>query len=100
MSLHLEEDEDDQSGSVSMKTLGTEKLIDTTKRDPLTGSLAKSEKDKLMQLVDRWEEPDRQSAKLVSPIYHRRNFLLIASGYLNVAFAEKPNLYFFRAKIS
>jgi len=66
MTLTLDEDDDDHSASFSWKTMGTEKVIDTAKRDPLTGSLMKSEKDKLMQLVDQWEEPDRQSANLVS----------------------------------
>jgi hypothetical protein len=33
--------------------------IDTSKRCPLTGGLHSSEKLKLMQLLDQWEEPDR-----------------------------------------
>ena len=39
---------------------GNEKdiVIDTTKRDPLTGSLHHSEKMKLMQLLGQWEEPE------------------------------------------
>lgn len=66
MTLSYDEEDDDHSASfTTAKTLGAEKLIDTAKRDPLTGSLAKSEKDKLMQLIDRWEEPDRQAAKMV-----------------------------------
>lgn len=38
---------------------GTPVHVDTSKRDPLTGSLHSSEKLKLMQLLDQWEEPDR-----------------------------------------
>jgi hypothetical protein len=40
-------------------TTDTEKEIDTSKRCPLTGKLHASEKLKLMQLLDQWEEPDR-----------------------------------------
>ena len=69
-SLKLNYDEgvdDNASGSFSTaKTVTTEKLFDTSKRDPLTGSLLPSEKAKLMALIERWEEPDRHSAKLVS----------------------------------
>ena len=36
-------------------------MIDMTKRDPLTGSLHRSERLKIMQLLERWEEPDRFS---------------------------------------
>ena len=36
-------------------------LIDTTCRDPLTGSLPAHEKAKLMQLLGQWEEPNRAS---------------------------------------
>ena len=68
LKLNYDEDDDDNaSGSLSTsKTVTTEKLFDTTKRDPLTGSLLPSEKAKLMALIERWEEPDRYSAKLVS----------------------------------
>lgn len=62
-----EGEEDNASGSFSTaRTVTTEKLFDTSKRDPLTGSLLPSEKAKLMALIERWEEPDRHSAKLVS----------------------------------
>lgn len=65
MRLSYEEDEDD-NGSASYRTnITNEKVIDTAKRDPITGSLLPSEKAKLMQLVDQWEEPDRYSVKLV-----------------------------------
>jgi hypothetical protein len=40
-------------------TTDTGKEIDTSKRCPLTGKLHASEKLKLMQLLDQWEEPDR-----------------------------------------
>lgn len=36
-----------------------EKVIDTDAVDPLTGSLNTSEKIKLTQLLERWEEPNR-----------------------------------------
>ncbi len=68
LTLNYDEEEDDNaSGSLSTaKSLTAERLVDNTKRDPLTGSLLPSEKAKLLALIDRWEEPDRQSAKLVS----------------------------------
>ena len=49
-------------GSISLQTQ-TDHVIDTTNRDPLTGSLHFSEKMKLMQLLDRWEEPERKTAR-------------------------------------
>jgi hypothetical protein len=59
--LAFAEDDDDASTNQSARSLGTnEKVIDTSKRDPLTGSLNYSEKVKLMQLLDQWEEPDRR----------------------------------------
>jgi hypothetical protein len=48
--------------------LNDEKGIDSTRKDPLTGSLHSSEKLKLMQLLGQWEEPDRLSDRnLVRP---------------------------------
>jgi hypothetical protein len=41
-------------------------LIDASRRDKLTGSLAHSERMKLMQLLERWEEPERGSSSKVS----------------------------------
>lgn len=61
--LYEDENDDDNSGSYSTaKTAGTKKLIDTGRRDPLTGSLLPEEKAKIMQLIDRWEEPERNSS--------------------------------------
>jgi hypothetical protein len=40
-------------------TTQLEEEIDTSKRCPTTGGLHPSEKLKLMQLLDQWEEPDR-----------------------------------------
>lgn len=57
--IAFDDDEDDTAGNESTHTHGTnEKVIDTTKRDPLTGSLHYTEKAKLMQLLDQWEEPE------------------------------------------
>ena len=67
LAFAYDEDEDDTASAAStLKSLGTEKVIDTMKRDPITGSLLATEKAKLMQLVDRWEEPDRKSSIPVS----------------------------------
>ena len=57
---------DDDTAQRSEKSMYAEKVIDTDRRDPLTGSLMESEKMKLVQLLERWEEPDRNSANLVS----------------------------------
>ena len=38
----------------------SERVIDTTARDPLTGSLHQSERIKIMQLLEQWEEPSRR----------------------------------------
>jgi hypothetical protein len=55
------EDDTDDATIRSKRSLNTsEKLIDTSRRDPLTGSLHSSEKLKLMQLLEQWEEPDRR----------------------------------------
>jgi hypothetical protein len=58
LSIHLEEDND----SVSTEKKKENIVIDTSKRHPLTGSLMASERMKLMQLLERWEEPERDSA--------------------------------------
>jgi hypothetical protein len=55
------EDDTDEATTPSKPTLNTaENVIDTSRRDPLTGSLHSSEKLKLMQLLEEWEEPDRR----------------------------------------
>ena len=76
-----EEVDDNASGSMSTaKTVTTEKLFDTSKRDPLTGSLLPSEKAKLMALIERWEEPDRHSAKLVSIV---SIYMIVWTSFMN-----------------
>jgi hypothetical protein len=55
------EDDPDDATTRSRRSLNTaEKVIDTSRRDPLTGSLHSSEKLKLIQLLEQWEEPDRR----------------------------------------
>jgi hypothetical protein len=55
------EDDTDDATTRSKRSLNTaENVIDTSRRDPLTGSLHSSEKLKLMQLLEEWEEPDRR----------------------------------------
>ena len=62
--------EDDELSAASTlktwKTIGNDKVVDFDNRDPLTGSLKNSEKRKIAMLLDRWEEPDRQSHGSVS----------------------------------
>ena len=56
-----DDDKSSATGRKSKHSLATlEKVIDTSARDPLTGSLHRSEKMKLLQLLDEWEEPDRK----------------------------------------
>jgi hypothetical protein len=55
------EDETDDATTPLKPSLNTaENVIDISRRDPLTGSLHSSEKLKLMQLLEDWEEPDRR----------------------------------------
>jgi hypothetical protein len=55
------EDDTDDATTPSKPSLNTsENVIDTSRRDPLTGSLHSSEKTKLLQLLEEWEEPDRR----------------------------------------
>jgi len=49
------------SGGKSAPGAPEQLLIDPTRRDALTGSLHFSEKLKLMQLLEQWEEPERHS---------------------------------------
>lgn len=49
----------------TMRSGGTgERTLDMNKMDPLTGRLDNLEKEKLMQLLGRWEEPTRVSAQV------------------------------------
>jgi hypothetical protein len=61
----LSPDDDDSTAGTSRREgsieVGGENVIDMSNRDPLTGSLHPSEKLKIMQLLERWEEPDRYS---------------------------------------
>ena len=61
-----ESEEDGSSVGSTLKSTATEKAIDMDKRDPLTGGLELSEKIKLIQLLGRWEEPDRMHTGSVS----------------------------------
>jgi hypothetical protein len=45
--------------SVDASEKTSDKVIDTSCRDPLTGSLRAAEKSKLMQLLGQWEEPGK-----------------------------------------
>ena len=64
----LSQESDDEGSSIgsTLKSNTTEKVIDMNKRDPLTGGLEISEKVKLIQLLGRWEEPDRMLTDSVS----------------------------------
>ena len=57
------DDEGDTVSSPGAKSAGgdPERLIDPTRRDALTGSLAFSDKLKLMQLLEQWEEPEQHT---------------------------------------
>jgi len=62
-------EDDDDNTAKTLKSAGTsERVIDTTKRNPLTGSLEFSEKIKLMTLLEQWEEPERHDEGRVSLI--------------------------------
>jgi hypothetical protein len=60
-------DDGDTIRSTSFSARGlADNVIDTNNRDPLTGSLHFSEKLKLMQLLDQWEEPEARPHASVS----------------------------------
>jgi len=55
-------DDDSTAGTAQRREsvdIGADHVIDMTNRDPLTGSLNRSEKLKIMQLLERWEEPNK-----------------------------------------
>jgi hypothetical protein len=58
--VFVEDDTDDATTPFKPSLNTAENVIDTSRRDPLTGSLHSSEKMKLMQLLEEWEEPDRR----------------------------------------
>jgi hypothetical protein len=71
LSINLEEDDD----SVYSEKKQENVVIDTSRRHPLTGSLVASERMKLMQLLERWEAPEREAAvKVRHDKYKFNNF--------------------------
>jgi hypothetical protein len=62
------EDEGDGESISNSKKPDQGLLIDPSNRNPLTGSLMPSEKMKLVQLLERWEEPERESVARVRTI--------------------------------
>lgn len=55
-----DEVEETENLSIAGQNSDTGLLFDATNRNPITGSLDPSEKMKLMLLLERWEEPERQ----------------------------------------
>lgn len=53
-------------GSASTRTSSNPKLLDSGRRDALTGSLSGSQKVRIIQLLENWEEPELASKKPVS----------------------------------
>lgn len=67
LSIHYDGDGDDDSVSTGNKNNGDAGMfVDYSRRNPLTGSLLPSEKMKLSQILERWEEPEREAAGNVS----------------------------------
>lgn len=58
--VFVEDDTDDATTPSKRDFKVADNVIDTSRRDPSTGSLHSSEKLKLMQLLEEWEEPDRR----------------------------------------
>jgi Mechanosensitive ion channel len=64
-SLADEDDaQDNESTSANFQPGDGGMLFDPNNRNPLTGSLSSSEKMKLMQLLERWEEPERDASRV------------------------------------
>jgi hypothetical protein len=58
---------DDDNSASSANSEGSTKVSTCTKqRDQLIGALDETQKMKLLQLVDDWEEPERQTVDVVS----------------------------------
>jgi hypothetical protein len=57
---HNEDASSKRSADTTNKT-----IIDTDARDPLTGSLQESEQIKILQLLEQWEEPERQAGRAI-----------------------------------
>ena len=57
----MEGDDVETVASAGKSAAGTQEVFDPSNRDPLTGSLHFSEKLKLMQLLEQWEEPERHN---------------------------------------
>jgi hypothetical protein len=98
MALSPVDDEDSTTGD-SDRRESVEKVIDTTNRDPLTGSLNSSERLKIMQLLERWEEPDRYfnhqnvssiKVSLCCKISKKTEYLLACSGRGGNHFSGSP----------
>lgn len=64
----LDSDDDySNADSTTHRSGGTsERTLDMNKVDPLTGRLDNLEREKLMQLLGRWEEPTRESSQETS----------------------------------
>lgn len=67
-------DEEDSTGTRLVRdrplTSSRENLIDGGRRDKLTGSLSPSQKMKIMQLLDFWEEPETVRKRDVSQCHN------------------------------
>lgn len=99
---------DDEDGSTtesptsrrgSVDTLQSDRVINMNDRDPLTGNLQYSEKMKLRQLLERWEEPDREfdqqrdQKASISAVLNFRNALTFIQTTYPFSFAFGPAHY-------
>lgn len=70
------------SGSIA------DNVIDPCNRDPYTGTLKDSERIKILQLLDEWEEPERRLESPVSVDSYSLLFILSVTNY-RYSFAER-----------
>jgi hypothetical protein len=68
------------SGDASLGSASTR--TSSTKRDALTGSLSSSQKVRIIQLLENWEEPELASKKPVSAESSLRSVADMLSSYL------------------
>lgn len=93
----------DDEGSVApsvapVQSAESDTFINTSNRDPLTGSLRFSEKIKMMQLLDRWEEPERNDRyKVRYSTMHRYywlgKYVVPDPAFVHICFLERDGIH-------
>jgi len=87
---HADDEESTPSGEASLGSASTRasnpKLLDTGRRDKLTGSLSSSQKVRIIQLLENWEEPELANKK---PVRNRPTLTMYLRQYIAVCVANE-----------